>query len=91
MADFCPHCAHAKEALEIAVADLGPERFELRVLDVVQEIDHAVALGVLATPAIAIDGKLAAPVSPTAHKLKAFLETCLHSKAEESSGAISNR
>jgi protein-disulfide isomerase len=38
---------------------LGSEHFELLVIDVVGQIDHAVAMGVVATPAIAIDGKLA--------------------------------
>jgi glutaredoxin len=90
--DFCPHCAHVRGALEDAVGRLGPERFELRLLDVVQEIDHAVELGVLATPAIAIDGKLVGPVSPSAGKLMAVLENYLtQAKAGENHARIPHR
>jgi predicted DsbA family dithiol-disulfide isomerase len=90
--DFCPRCAHAKTALKQAIAELGPERFELSMLDVVPEIDRAVALGILATPALAIDGKLVCSGSPTARKLKVILQSRLaESTAGKSHAAVSNR
>lgn len=73
-ADSCPLCASAKTTLVAAINDLGRERFELQVLNVVEELDHAVALGVLATPAIAIDGKLVHLGKPTFENLKTVLD-----------------
>ena len=72
-AGFCPRCRSAKTALVGAIEDLGRERFELRLLDVVEEIDHAVEVGVLTTPAITVDGELFYTPRPTAHKLAAIL------------------
>ena len=72
-ADFCSRCRSAKTALLGAIEDLGRERFELRLLDVVEEIDHAVALGVRATPAIAVDGELVHPARPTVDRFRMIL------------------
>ena len=72
-ADFCSPCAGARTALVRAIEDLGQERFELRLLDVVEEIDHAVEVGVLATPAIAVDGELVHPARPTVDKFRVIL------------------
>ena len=76
-ANFCSRCAGAKTALVGAIEDLGRERFELRLLDVVEEIDYAVELGVLATPAIAVDGELIHPARPTADKFRLILRDYL--------------
>ncbi|HEY5568895.1 MAG TPA: thioredoxin family protein [Gammaproteobacteria bacterium] len=73
----CASCAYAKAQLSRAIAALGPERFDLRIMDVVEEIDHAVASGVLATPAIAINGALIFSGLPTQGKLRRALEKCL--------------
>lgn len=56
--DFCPRCGSARDTLTATIKDLGKDRFDLRTVNVVEEIDHAVAVGVRATPAIAIDGTL---------------------------------
>lgn len=72
--DSCPLCANAKARLVAAIDDLGRERFELHTFNVVEEIDHAVELGVLATPAIAIDGRLVHVGRLTVEKLKAVLD-----------------
>ncbi len=72
-ADFCSRCAGARTALVRAIEDLGQERFELRLLDVVEEIDHAVEVGVRATPAIAVDGELVHPARPTVDKFRMLL------------------
>ena len=78
-ANFCPRCRGAKTALEGAIKALGREQFELRLLDVVEEIDHAVALGVLATPAIAVDGALVHAARPTVDRFKIILRDRLAS------------
>jgi len=56
--NFCPRCASARDVLAATIESLGNDQFDVKMIDVVQEIDHAVAVGVRATPAIAVDGKL---------------------------------
>ena len=72
-AGFCSRCRSARTALVRAIEDLGQEQFELRLLDVVEEIDHAVEVGVRATPAIAVDGELVHPARPTVDKFRILL------------------
>ncbi len=72
-AGFCSRCRSARTALVRAIEDLGQEQFELRLLDVVEEIDHAVEVGVRATPAIAVDGELVHPARPTVDKFRTLL------------------
>jgi len=57
----CRRCTQAAERLRALIADLGDDRIHWREVDVVGELDYAVALGVLSTPAIAIDGVLVYP------------------------------
>ncbi len=70
----CSRCARAKQTLQSIVDDLGVDRIRWRPVDVVEEIDHAVSLGVLSTPAIAIDGKLVFTSMPSERKLRRALE-----------------
>jgi len=70
----CSRCAHAKEVLKQIVADVGVERIEWREVDVVEELDYAVDLGVLSTPAIAINKELVFTALPTAKKLRRTLD-----------------
>ncbi len=72
-ADFCSRCRSARTALVRAIEDLGQEQFELRLLDVVEELDHAVEVGVRATPAITVDGELVHPARPTVDKFRVIL------------------
>lgn len=67
----CNACAQARTLLK-AVAEEFDE-VSWREVDVVQEVDYAVALGILATPAIAIDGELVFASLPNARKLRAEL------------------
>lgn len=73
---YCPRCRKAREQVRSFAAKWPAERLQFRELDVLQELDRAVAVGVLQTPALAIDGKLiAGPVlSPRA------LETLLRQR-----------
>lgn len=73
----CGKCAHAKAALKQAAAEFGPQHIEWREVNVLEEMDHAVALGVLSTPAIAIDGKLVFTSLPSAKKLRQAIEARL--------------
>jgi thiol-disulfide isomerase/thioredoxin len=65
----CDKCMTAKSALQSAAeaAVGGVEWIELNVLDA---LDHAVELGVLTLPALAIDGRLAFAALPTPAQLR---------------------
>jgi len=70
----CAKCAQAKDALRKVAAELGGDRIEWREVSVLDEMDYAVRLGVLSTPAIAINGRLVFTALPSARKLRATLE-----------------
>lgn len=63
-APSCSRCARAKAQLQQLIEELGPERFEYREVNIIEEIDYAVALGVLNASSIAIDGTLAFATLP---------------------------
>jgi len=65
------------------VAELGAERFDCRRVDIVEELDRAVAMGVLNASAIAIEGVLAFPVTPGRLQLKRRLVSALERLPEE--------
>lgn len=73
----CGKCALAKTALKTIVAELGADRVRWREVDILQELEYAVHLGVLATPAIAIDGALIFTSLPSEKKLRAKLAAAL--------------
>ena len=73
----CGKCGHAKEVLRRIAQDMGGG-IEWREVNVLEEMDYAVALGVLSTPAIAIDGELVFSGLPSAATLRAALEARLH-------------
>ncbi|MDH5183175.1 MAG: thioredoxin family protein [Gammaproteobacteria bacterium] len=69
----CSKCSHAKQTLKALVVELGQERIEWREVNVLDELDHAVELGVLSTPAIAVDGELVFTSLPNTGKLRDYL------------------
>lgn len=71
----CTRCGQAKDVLRKVAEEIGGGRIEWREVNVLDEIDRAVKLGVLSTPAIAINGKLVFTTLPSAKKLRAALET----------------
>ncbi len=75
--NVCSRCVQAKEDLRTVIDELGTEHFELCLVDVVENLDRAVQLGVLSTPAIAIDGELIFTGIPSRKRLKASLEKSL--------------
>lgn len=66
----CGRCAQAGAALKSVVAELGPDRVTWRDVNVLEELDHAVELGVITPPSIAIDGELVFPKLPTADQFR---------------------
>lgn len=69
----CSKCAAAREALKSVAESLGKGAVKWRDLNVLEEMDHAVELGVMSPPSIAIDGELVFPKLPTPGKLRAEL------------------
>ncbi len=73
----CTKCARAKEVLLKLVHDLneelGGDHIRWREVNILEELDYAVSLGVLSAPAIAIDDELVFTSLPSARKLRAAL------------------
>ena len=68
----CIECATARSTLK-AVAQETVEGLEWLELNVLDELDYAVELGVLTIPAIAVDGKLLFSGLPTSNQLREAL------------------
>ena len=66
----CSKCGHAKTTLQKTVAELGEDSFSWREVNILEELDYAVDLGVLSTPAIAIDGELCYTSLPSTKQLR---------------------
>ncbi len=67
----CGKCTQAKTVLQAVAADLGADKVTWREVNILEEIDYAVDLGILSSPAIAIDGVLVFTALPSAKKLRA--------------------
>ena len=70
----CSRCNKARQALRELSEELAGSRVSWRDVNVIEELDYAVSLGVLATPSIAIDGELTFTALPSLRKLRAELE-----------------
>jgi len=69
----CGKCGHAKEVLRKLVEELGEEKVSWRDVNILEDIDYAVELGVLSTPSIAINGELVFKSLPSAKRLRDVL------------------
>lgn len=70
----CKKCARAQGELRaVAAALLGESKLVWREVDVREEPDYAVSLGVLSMPAIAVNGELKFSSLPTPDQFKAEL------------------
>lgn len=69
----CGKCAQAKTVLKAVAEALGTDKVAWREVNILEEMDYAVELGVISSPAIAIDGKLVFSSLPSADKLRAEL------------------
>ncbi len=76
----CSRCGQVFDILQTITRELGAERIEWREVNVLDELDYAVELGVLSMPAIAIDGELVFKSHPSAGKLREALETRLQAQ-----------
>ena len=69
----CGKCAQAKAVLKAIAEELGQDKVTWREVNILEEMDYAVDLGVTSSPAIAIDGRLVFAALPSAGKLRAEL------------------
>jgi thioredoxin 1 len=65
----CEKCAGGKQALRATAEELLPE-VVWRELNVLDELDYAVEVGVLTLPAIAIDGEVVFSSLPTLRQFR---------------------
>lgn len=70
----CSKCGQAKEVLRKLAEEIGGGLIEWREVNVLEELDYAVNLGVLSTPAIAINGDLTFTGLPSVRKLRNELD-----------------
>lgn len=73
----CTKCTQAKHQLLKLTTEFGSQVIDIVEVDVLENIDYAVRLGVLSTPAIAINGNLCFTGLPSAKKLRAYLQQFL--------------
>lgn len=66
----CAKCGHAKETLRRIATEFGEQQVQWREVNILEELDYAVELGVLSTPSIAIDGELCYTSLPSAKQLR---------------------
>lgn len=69
----CGKCAQARDVLREVVESLGTDKVSWREVNILEEMDYAVDLGIMASPSIAIDGKLEFTSLPRASTLRAAL------------------
>ncbi|WP_075791286.1 thioredoxin family protein [Massilia putida] len=76
----CGKCAVAQAKLHaIATTMLGEDAVVWREVNVLEELDYAVSLGVLSMPAIAVNGELKFSSLPTPERFRAMLSSLEHS------------
>lgn len=68
----CSKCAEARDALREAAQSAGAA--EWKEVDIAENPNRAVDLGVVSTPAVVIDGKLIFSAMPTAPDLRKAIQ-----------------
>lgn len=69
----CTKCAQAAAVLKKVTESMGADQVVWREVSILDEMDYAVDLGVMSSPAIAIDGELVFTSLPGAERLRAEL------------------
>lgn len=70
----CSKCGHAKDVLCKLANELGGDQIQWREVNILDEMDYAVEIGVLSTPSIAINGQLVFTSLPSVAKLRVELQ-----------------
>jgi thioredoxin 1 len=66
----CSHCERSRDSLKAIAQAFGAHRVTWRDVNLLDELDYAVQLGVLTPPSIAIDGELLFAKLPSAAQLR---------------------
>jgi len=70
----CPACVTMKARLKAVIDEIDPTRISYQEIDILEDLDYAVKLGVLSTPAITINGRLAFSSPPSLKRLRHELQ-----------------
>jgi len=79
----CSKCGKAKYVLKDIAKDIGGDRINWREVNILDEIDYAVQLGVLSTPSIAINDVLIFTSLPSEKRLRRELLKRLNEESQE--------
>ncbi len=67
----CPNCLKLKKDVELAILELNLKNVELKK---VEEIDKIIAMGVISTPALVVDGEVKTSGRlPNLEEIKSYL------------------
>ena len=69
----CEKCTEQRDELKATANEIFGDQLEWRDVNVFEELDYAVQLGILTLPALAINGKLVFASLPTADELRMAL------------------
>jgi len=67
---FCSRCQKSKNDIKEIIASVEQKEIEYKEIDVVEQLDYSVSMGVLTTPSIAINGKLLFTSTPSRSELE---------------------
>jgi len=70
----CNSCGQARRVLKKLADEMGSGQIEWREVNIIDELDHAVEMGVFATPAIAINNELVFTGLPSENDLRKVLQ-----------------
>ncbi|HCS29289.1 MAG TPA: glutaredoxin [Spongiibacteraceae bacterium] len=65
----CRHCRRTQALVKDAIAEINDHRLLYREINILDEIDYAVQLGLISAPGIAVNGELVFPARPSKAKL----------------------
>lgn len=69
----CPNCAGSLTSLREVATAVDPGNVTWREIDLIEEMDYAIELGVVGASALAIDGDLVFPTLPKPEALRSEL------------------
>jgi len=73
----CSRCVRTIDLISELILEFPPGQFEWRKVDVVEELDYAVDLGVMSMPSVAIGGELVFTGHPSGSELRDALQAQL--------------
>ncbi len=79
----CSKCGKAKYVLQDIAREIGGDCIDWREVNVLDEIDYVIQLGVLSTPSIAIDDELIFTSLPSEKRLRSELLKRLNEENQE--------